>query len=70
MNIYGVKTGAIVQNMFTFAKTAALLGLVIFGIVLGRTQPPLAANFGANFWRNAGLGALHHDQVGVGGYRC
>src|SRR6202522_4171380 len=30
INIFGVKTGAIIQNIFTTAKVSALLGLVIF----------------------------------------
>ncbi|MGA3316930.1 MAG: amino acid permease [Candidatus Korobacteraceae bacterium] len=67
LNIFGVKTGAAVQNVFTFAKTAALLGLVLFGVFVGRNASAIAANFGANFWRNAGWGALHPVQVGVGG---
>lgn len=67
VNIYGVKTGAMVQNIFTFAKTAALLGLVLFGIFLGRNAEAVAANFGANFWRNAGLGAEHLIPVGIAG---
>lgn len=67
LNIFGVKTGAAVQNVFTFAKTAALLGLVLLGIFLGRNAQAIAANFGANFWRNAGWSALHPVQVGVGG---
>jgi APA family basic amino acid/polyamine antiporter len=67
LNIFGVKTGAAVQNVFTFAKTAALLGLVLLGIFLGRNAQAIAANFGANFWRNAGWHALHGVQVGVGG---
>jgi APA family basic amino acid/polyamine antiporter len=65
INIFGVKTGAVIQNIFTTAKVSALLGLVIFGILLGRNAQALAANFGANFWKNAGLGTLH--DVGVGG---
>ncbi len=36
LNIFGVRTGAMVQNVFTFAKTAALLGLVGLGLFLGR----------------------------------
>src|SRR5580658_3437086 len=36
VNIFGVRLGALVQNVFTTAKTAALLGLVIFGFWLGR----------------------------------
>jgi basic amino acid/polyamine antiporter, APA family len=69
LNISGVKTGAIVQNIFTIAKTAALLGLVCFGLAIGRNAVAVAANFGAgwsNFWHN-GFGALHPVQVGVGG---
>ena len=67
LNIFGVKTGAAVQNVFTFAKTAALLGLVLLGLFIGRNAQAIAANFGANFWRNAGWGALHPVEVGVGG---
>jgi APA family basic amino acid/polyamine antiporter len=67
LNIFGVRTGAAVQNVFTFAKTVALLGLVILGIFIGRNAQAIAANFGGNFWHNAGLGALHPVQVGVGG---
>jgi APA family basic amino acid/polyamine antiporter len=59
INIFGVKTGALIQNIFTTAKISALLGLVIFGIFLGRNAQAIAANFGANFWHNAGLGAMH-----------
>jgi len=67
LNIFGVRLGALVQNVFTFAKTAALLGLVLLGIFVGRNAQALAANFGANFWRNAGWHSLHAVQVGVGG---
>jgi APA family basic amino acid/polyamine antiporter len=31
VNVYGVRTGAMVQNVFTFAKAAALVGLVFVG---------------------------------------
>ena len=67
LNIFGVRLGAAVQNVFTFAKTAALLGLVGLGIFIGRNAQAIAANFGANFWHNAGFAALHPVQVGVGG---
>src|SRR5437762_1179979 len=36
INMFGVRTGAAVQNTFTFAKTAALLGLVLLGFAIGR----------------------------------
>jgi basic amino acid/polyamine antiporter, APA family len=67
VNIFGVKTGAAIQNVFTAAKVSALLGLALFGFALGRNPQALAVNFGANFWHNAGLGAQHAVQVGVGG---
>jgi basic amino acid/polyamine antiporter, APA family len=67
LNVFGVRTGAAVQNVFTFAKTAALLGLVLLGLAIGRNAQAIAANFGSNFWQNAGFGALHSVQVGVGG---
>jgi APA family basic amino acid/polyamine antiporter len=67
LNIFGVRTGAAVQNVFTFAKTAALLGLVLLGIFIGRNPQAVAANFGANFWHNAGWSGLHPVQVGIGG---
>jgi APA family basic amino acid/polyamine antiporter len=58
VNMRGVRTGAVVQNVFTFAKTAALLGLVAIGFLLGRNPAALARNFGGNFWGGAG-GTLH-----------
>ena len=67
LNIFGVRLGAAVQNVFTFAKTAALLGLVLLGLFVGRNAQAIAANFGANFWRNAGWHSLHAVQVGAGG---
>ena len=67
VNIFGVKTGALIQNVFTAAKVLALLGLAFFGVALGRNAHAIATNFNGNFWRNAGLGAQHAVQVGVGG---
>ncbi len=65
INIFGVKTGAFIQNVFTFAKVAGLLGLVFVGLFIGRNAPALAANFGARFWH--GVWASHPIQVGAGG---
>ena len=68
VNIFGVKTGAAIQNVFTAAKVMALLGLVFFGLAIGHNPYALRANFGGtDFWRNAIHGALHPVQVGVGG---
>ncbi|MDI3255078.1 MAG: amino acid permease [Bacillota bacterium] len=67
INILGVRLGALVQNIFTTAKTAALLGLVVVGFLFGRNPAAIASNFGANFWQNASWHSLHPVQVGVGG---
>jgi APA family basic amino acid/polyamine antiporter len=66
VNVFGVKTGAMVQNIFTIAKTSALLGLVVLGFAIGRNPDAVAANFG-NFWRNASFSTQHGVQVGIGG---
>ena len=52
-NTRGIRTGARVQNVFTFAKLAALLGLIGFGFLLGRNHAAVSDNFD-NFWRGAG----------------
>src|SRR5436309_5664094 len=52
VNSRGIRTGAIIQNAFTFAKTAALLCLITAGFLLGRNPQAVAENFGG-FWRNA-----------------
>jgi APA family basic amino acid/polyamine antiporter len=67
VNVYGVRTGAMVQNVFTFAKAAALVGLVFAGIVVGRNAVAQAANFGAAFWHHMSWGAHFPVEVGVGG---
>jgi APA family basic amino acid/polyamine antiporter len=51
VNSRGIRTGALVQNVFTFAKTAGLLGLIAFGFLLGRNPEAMTANF-HDFWRN------------------
>ena len=53
VNTRGVKTGSVVQNIFTLTKTGALLGLVGFGFLLGRNDAAVARNFG-DFWGAAG----------------
>ncbi|HEY2360708.1 MAG TPA: amino acid permease [Candidatus Angelobacter sp.] len=50
LNIFGLKLGAAVQNLFTIAKVAALAALVITGLFIARNAQAIAANFG-NFWR-------------------
>jgi len=67
VNIFGVKIGAFIQNVFTISKVTALAGLVLLGLFMGRNAQAIAANFHGHFWENAGLGARHAVQVGVGG---
>ncbi len=67
VNLFGIRLGALVQNVFTTAKTAALIGLVGIGLILGSNASAIRANFHANFWTNAGWHTLHPVQVGVGG---
>ncbi len=70
VNMFGVKLGALIQNVFTSAKAISLAALIVLAFTVGRNATAVEANFGAGwsqFWRNAGWGALHPVQVGVGG---
>jgi basic amino acid/polyamine antiporter, APA family len=49
INILGVRQGKMVQDTFTFLKVAALVVLVILGIVVGKNAAAVHANFGG-FW--------------------
>jgi APA family basic amino acid/polyamine antiporter len=53
-NTRGLEYGRIVQNVFTTAKTGALLGLIVVGLVLGWNAPAVADNFG-RFWVRRGV---------------
>jgi basic amino acid/polyamine antiporter, APA family len=65
INVFGVKRGAFIQNVFTISKVSALAGLVLLGLFVGRNAQALMANFQGRFWRNAGLGSLHDIGGGV-----
>ena len=70
VNMFGVKLGAIIQNVFTSAKALSLAALVLLTLTVGRNATAMAANFGQRgieFWKNAGWSALHPVQVGIGG---
>ncbi len=49
INARGLILGKIIQNTFTITKTAALLGLILVGLLLGYNADAVSANFG-NFW--------------------
>lgn len=46
MNTLGLRLGKIVQNIFTFAKTGALIGLILLGVTVGYQAIAAGANFG------------------------
>jgi APA family basic amino acid/polyamine antiporter len=52
-NTRGLEWGRLIQNVFTTAKTGALLGLIVVGVVLGWNHTAVADNFG-NFWTPRG----------------
>jgi APA family basic amino acid/polyamine antiporter len=64
INMRGIRTGAMVQNVFAFAKTAALLGLIAIGFLLGRNPQAVTRNFG-HFWDGAGWSFHVIRLVGV-----
>ncbi len=49
INTLGVRLGKMIQNIFTSAKTLALLGLIVLGIFVGRNAGAMIENFG-HFW--------------------
>ena len=52
-NTRGLQYGKIIQNVFTTAKTGALVGLILVGVLLGWNAPAVADNFG-NLWQTRG----------------
>ncbi len=60
VNVFGVRTGALVQNVFTFAKAFSLALLVVVGVLIGRNAGAVTANF-SNFWA---IGP-DHAQLGI-----
>src|SRR3954466_2407717 len=52
-NTRGLEYGKIIQNVFTTAKTGALAGLIVVGLLLGWNHAAVAGNFG-NLWGTRG----------------
>jgi len=70
VNIFGVKLGAIIQDVFTSAKALSLAALILLAFTVGRNATAWEANFGpgwSQFWKNAGWSSLHPVEVGIGG---
>ncbi len=49
INLTGIKEGKIVQNIFTTAKTFALIGVIFLGFFVASNSEAISANM-ANFW--------------------
>ena len=64
VNSRGIRSGAVVQNIFTVAKTGALVALVGLGVFAGRNPEAVSSNF-INFWRDAGWNFDAVRLVGV-----
>ena len=62
LNTLGVRLGKLIQNVFTSAKTLALIGLVVLGIFVGRNHAAIADNF-SHFWTIRGA---HPIEPGAG----
>jgi basic amino acid/polyamine antiporter, APA family len=56
-NTLGLRYGKLIQNVFTVAKTGALGGLIVLGILFGRNAAALHANFAAA-WHARGVDSL------------
>lgn len=61
INTRGLKTGKLIQNTFTFTKTAALVGLILVGLAWGWNHNSAAYtsawwNSPANGWHPTGVG--------------
>ena len=63
-NTRGIRTGAMVQNVFTFAKVGALVGLIGCGFLVGRNGAAAASNF-HDVFRGGGWGFDTIRLVGV-----
>ncbi len=49
LNMRGLRTGKLVQDIFTITKTAALFGLILLGIFIGRNSDVISRNL-TDFW--------------------
>jgi len=53
-NTKGLQYGKIIQNVFTTAKTGALIGLILVGVLLGWNAQAVSDNFG-RLWETRGV---------------
>jgi len=64
VNMRGLREAKWIQNIFTTAKTAALLGLVLLGLTIGRNPEAIATNF-SHFWADLPSGSTPTPLLGI-----
>jgi basic amino acid/polyamine antiporter, APA family len=67
-NTRGLKIGKLIQNTFTFTKTAALIGLIIIGLAFGWNHASAAyTSFWWNSWSNGWSAQAVQPGLGIVG---
>lgn len=59
-NTRGLRLGKLIQNVFTSAKLLALAGLIVVGVIVGRNNEAIAANF-TEWWSPQGADAIRPE---------
>jgi APA family basic amino acid/polyamine antiporter len=65
-NTRGLQLGKLIQNVFTSAKTLALIGLILLGVLFGRNAAAISANF-SDLWAVQGAQPLQPGAGFLGG---
>jgi APA family basic amino acid/polyamine antiporter len=60
-NMRGLKTGKLIQNSFTFTKTAALVGLILVGLLMGWNSE--SAVYTSSWWNPWGNSLVNPQAV-------
>jgi basic amino acid/polyamine antiporter, APA family len=60
INTRGLRIGKIIQNVFTSAKTLALIALILIGLVFARNTDVVKANF-SDLWTPSGVTPIKPD---------
>jgi basic amino acid/polyamine antiporter, APA family len=63
VNTRGLREAKWIQNIFTFAKTGALIALILMGLTIGRNATAIAGNFG-HFWADT-VSGMRPSALGV-----
>jgi APA family basic amino acid/polyamine antiporter len=66
-NTRGLQYGRIIQNVFTTAKTGALVGLILVGVLLGWNATAISENFG-RLWETRGVVDLVPGVTAMSGF--